>query len=89
MDIKDRHKELLASLPEESKELNFDISVRQHGIDRMVSENDFTTIENGIKRYLNDLYDNGVLNTKPTMVIAGYGDSPHGKEFCIFTCFCK
>ena len=89
MDIKDKYKELLASLSEKDKELNFDVSVRQYGIDRMVSENDFTTIENGIKRILSDMYDNGVLNMKPTAVIAGFGDSPHGKEFCVFTCFSK
>ena len=89
MDIKDRYKKLLASLSEGDKKLTFDLSVRQYGIDRMVSENDFTTIENGIKRILSDMYDNGVLNTKPTAVIAGFGDSSHGKEFCIFTCFGK
>ena len=57
MDIKDRYKELLASLSEGDKELTFDISVRQYGIDRMVSENDFTTIENGIKNILSNMYD--------------------------------
>jgi hypothetical protein len=89
MDIKDKYKKLLASLPKEAKALKFDISIRQYGIDRMVVENDFTTIETGIKEFLNNLYDRGVLNTKPTAVIAGYGDTPRGKEFSVFTCFSK
>jgi len=89
MNINDRYNELRATLPEKDKEFSFNLSLRQYGIDRMVSENDFTTIENGIKRMFSNMYDEGVLSTKPTMVIAGYGDSPHGKEFCVFTYFGK
>ena len=87
MNVRDRLEKINNKLYEDEKGDAYDFCLRQYGMDRMVLENNFNTIENGIKKILLNMYDNGLLTSKPTTIVAGFENYPNGKEFCVFTRF--